>query len=511
MKKILFILISCFLSLSTWGDLKVDRDELNKGQGAEIEFVNYNGPYLYYYTLEEIRNIGVSLGNNITKTYSRSTFNALYSIIHAVDVNDTSGKLDADIFVIEPNAFLDHIRNLRVILAGFLQNAYGYSYDDALTIAKFITYYNATFRGNVTYFQERYKAVVMRHVSAHDAGLATTYSEWPGRTKVLIPLSEDYEKGDLSSLDTEELTREEVIEDLKKLDDKGVEDRKDMVELQEKELEEAEKKLEEDKAQLEEDKRQLEEDKKKLEEDKKSGKLTDEEIAEREADIKEREEDIKKRETEIAEREEEIKKKQETIKKTREDIAEDDRSLPSDTKSTDRETSITETTDSASGKGLFLKVPEGSEDSAGEIVLLDFKSDILLAHSENIKVKERRFYVFEGSLLVIAEPGSEGKSYLMLLDPITLTIGDQSEEEIFARSIVIINSGNIYAVIKKGNAYYIGKFDRNLTLLTATEQEVNPFTPLFLSGNSLYAQSKRGKVLQLAAINLTLQKAASLP
>ncbi len=509
MKKIFLITILCFLSFSAWCDLKVDRDEITKGE--EIGFINYNGPYLYYYTLEEIRNIGVYLGINISKTFSRSTFNALYSIIHAVDLNDTSEKLDADIFVIEPGAFLDHIRNLRVIVAGFLQSAYGYSYDDALLIARFITYYNATFRGNISYLNERYKAVVMGHISAYDAGLATTYSEWPGRTKVLIPLTDDFKEGDLSSLDTEELTREEVIEDLKKLDDKGVEDRKDMVELQERELEEAEKKIEEDKAQLEEDKQKLEEDKRKLEEDKKSGEFTDEEIAEREADIKKRKDDIKERETKIAGREEEIKKKQETIKKTREDIAVDDRSLPSDSKSTERETSTSETTDISSGKALFLKVQEGSEDSAGEIVLLDFKSDTLLARSENIKIKERRFYVFSGSLLVIADPGSEGKSYLMLLDPGSLKASTQSEEEIFARSIVVTNSNNIYAVIKKGNAYYIGKFDRNLTLLTATEQEVNPLTPLFLSGNSLYAQSKRGKVLQLAASNLTLQKTASLP
>ncbi|MBN1797796.1 MAG: hypothetical protein JW822_04410 [Spirochaetales bacterium] len=511
MKKIFLVVILCFLKLCVWCELKVDRDELTKGKGEEIGFVNYNGPYLYYYTLEEIRNIGVFLGNNIAKVYSRSTFNALYSIIHAVDLNDSSEKFDADIFVIEPNAFLDHVRNLRVILAGFLQSAYGYSYDDALLIAKFITYYNATFRGDVSYFKEHYKAVVMRHVSAYDAGLATTYSEWPGRTKVLIPLSDDFEKGDLSSLDTEELTREEVIEDLKKLDDKGVEDRKDIVELQERELEKEEKKLEEDKAILEEDKRQLEEDKRKLEEDKKSGEYTDEEIAEREEDIKKREAEIKERETEIAKREEEIKEKQEKIKKTREDIAEDDRSLPSDSKSTDRETSITETTDSGSGQGLFLKVQEGAEDSTGEIVLLDFKSDTLLARTENIKIKERRFYVFSGALLVTAEPDAENKSYLMLLDPGSLEVRIKSDEEVFARSLVLMNSNNIFAVIKKGNAYYIGKFDRNLKLLTATEQEVNPLTPLFLSGNSLYAQSKRGKVLQLAVSNLTLQKTATLP
>jgi hypothetical protein len=509
MKKLIVMFILVFSALNLWSELKVDRDEITKGK--EISFINYSGPYLYYYTLEEIRNIGVFLGSNITKIYSRATFNSLYSIIHAYDPNDTSGKLDADIFVIEPGAFLDHIRNLRVILTGFLESAYGYSYDDAFLIAKFITYYNASFRGEMNYFKEHYKQIVLKHLSVNDAGLATTYSEWPGRTKVLIPLSEQIEKGSLSALDTDEITREEVIEDLKKLEDKGVEDRKDIVELKERELEEAEKKFEEDKALLEEDKKTLEEDKKKLEEDKKSGKLTDKEIAEREADIKKRETEIKEREKDIVGREEEIKKKEDAIKKTREDIVSDERSLPADKKVTEREISTIINDTVGLGKTLFLIVKEGAEDTSGEIVLLDFREDKLLARTSDLKIKGRRFYIFADKLLVTAEPKSETKNYLMLLDPDTLAVKAQSSNEVFAQSIVLTGSNNIFAVIKMGNAYYLGKFDGNLKLITASQEEINPLTPLFLFGNSIFAQSKRGKVLQLAVNDLTLQKAATIP
>ncbi len=508
MKKFIVIYAMFFLALYSWCDLKVDRSEITKGR--EINFVGYSGPYLYYYTLEEIRNIGIHLGGSITGAYSRATFNGLYSIIHAYDPADSSGKLDADIFVIEPGAFLDNVKNLRIILAGFLEKAYGYSYDDALTIAKFITYYNATFRGDMAYFRERYKALVLKHISASDAGLAVAYNEWPGKTKALIPLSDEIQKGNGGSPDTTELTGEKVIQDLKKREDKGIEDRKDMVEIQEKELEKAEKDLTKDKTTLEEDKQKLEEDKRQLEQDKKNGILTDDQIAEKEAEIKKREGEINKREEEIAGREEEVKKKQETVKKTREDIVTDERSLPAEKKGLERETGTT-IPDAASGKALFLQLTPGAEDTKGELVLLDFGSDSVLARSEHLNIKERRYYTFADGVLVVAEPGADGRNYLVQLDPVSLKPVVKSGEQVFGRSIILISTNNVYAVVRMGDSFYVGKFDRNLKLLNASEEEVNPLTPLILSGTSLYAQAKRGRVLLLSPSDLALRKSAALP
>jgi hypothetical protein len=509
MKKAFVVCVMIFLALYSWCDLKVDQGEISKGR--EINFVGYSGPYLYYYTLEEIRDIGVRLGSNIAGTYSRSTFNGLYSMIHAYDPADSSGKLDADIFVIEPGAFLDNVRNLRIILAGFLEKAYGYSYDDALTIAKFVTYYNATFRGDMAYFRERYKELVLKHISASDAGLAVAYNEWPGKTKAVIPLNDEIQKGNGGTPDTTELTGEKVIEDLKKREDKGVEDRKDMVEIQEKELEKAEKDLAQDKAKLEEDKKKLEEDKRQLEQDKKNGTLTDSQITEKEAEIKNREDKIKKQEEEITAREEEIKKKQETVKKTREDIVTDERSLPAENKNLERETGTTAVPDAATGKALFLQLPSGAEDTRGELVLLDFANDSVLARSEHLNIKERRYYVLANSVLVVAEPDADGRTYLVQLDPVSLKPTAKSGEQVFGRTIVIINANNIYAVVRMGNSYYVGRFDRNLKLLNASQEEVNPLTPLILSGTALYAQAKGGRVLLLSPSDLALRKTAALP
>ncbi|MEJ2664897.1 MAG: P83/100 family protein, partial [Spirochaetia bacterium] len=238
---------------------------------------------------------------------------------------------------------------------------------------------------------------------------------------------------------------------------------------------------------------------------------TDSQIKEKEADIKNREADIKQREQDIARREEEIKKKQENVKKTREDIVTDERSLPPENKSTDRQASTNTAPDTGTGKALFLKIADGAEDSKGELVLLDFKTNSLMARSDSLNIKERKFYVFADGILVVASPGAGGENYLLLLDPLSLKETIRSKEQVFGRAIVIISGNNIYTVVKMGNSYYIGKFDRNLKLLNASQEEVNPLTPLVLSGRSLYAQSKRGRALQLSPTDLSLQNSASLP
>ncbi len=362
MKIIVCLIITILLCTGmAYGDLGVDREELKKAK--DVEFINYTGPYDTINTYEEILNIGVQIGKSFRRESFRATYFGRYSVIHVYDPSDKSGKFDADIFVIEPGAFIDHIRNVRTILVGYLTTAYGYSTEDAKLLARFITLYNAVFRGNVAYFGKVYKDKVMSYVSAADAGLALVYSEWPGKTKVLIPLSEGFEKGKLSSLDSQELTEEEVKDTLRRDEDKGIEDRKKIVELQEKQLEEKEKDLKDDKKQLTEKKKQLEEDKKKLEEEKKKGET--EETRKKEEEIRKREAEIKKTETDIARREDTIKTSEDRLRADRDEIVKEERDITASTKATADTVS--------SEKGMFLRVQEGQENEAGEVVLYNFK------------------------------------------------------------------------------------------------------------------------------------------
>ena len=84
---------------------------------------------------------------------------------------------------------MDHIDNLRRIIAAYLESAYGYSRQDSQTLAVFVTVYNAVYRGKLDVFKQKYKTVVTKNLTANKAGLALNYAEWPGKTQIVIPLS----------------------------------------------------------------------------------------------------------------------------------------------------------------------------------------------------------------------------------------------------------------------------------------------------------------------------------
>ncbi|MDR3019617.1 MAG: hypothetical protein LBU66_01790, partial [Treponema sp.] len=145
---------------------QVDRDELQ--DLPPVVFINYEGPHARIDTREQIRQLGVVLGRQISarnseiaprlaampveqrREYSyRFETGALsrYFIIHVMSAQD-GNKIDADIFGVGVDAGVDHVRNLRTIIQGYLQNAYDYSERDAAVLAEYITIYNAVYRGN---------------------------------------------------------------------------------------------------------------------------------------------------------------------------------------------------------------------------------------------------------------------------------------------------------------------------------------------------------------------------
>ncbi len=154
----------------------VDKDELFQVKRGSVEFLNYEGPHTKFDTREEIIGIGTYIGSVSNRNYL-----GRYSVIHTDDQTE-DGKRNADIFIIHKDAQIDHIRNLRWIIAGYIEKTYGYSLEDSLILAEFATYYNAVFRGQIDYFAENYKQVVMDHLTETQSGLSTKYSNW-------IPLS----------------------------------------------------------------------------------------------------------------------------------------------------------------------------------------------------------------------------------------------------------------------------------------------------------------------------------
>ena len=265
-KKVLKKIVAAVLALSAFASLaalEVDRSEIQSaGAANEIVFRNYSGPHSVINTIQQIRAIGSQLGNNIKKNLADARTvgdSNRYSVIHAVD--GTTGKFDADIFIIGKNATVDHITNLRRIISAYLESAYGYSSKDADTIATFVTVYNAVYRGNLQYFESRYKEIVTKNLSSSIVGLSTNYEDWPGKSQIIIPLSDL--NGGLSTIDTSLISDKQVVKSMQGEEDKGIDARKGMVDIKEREADNAQEKADEAQAKADEEKAKLAEEQKK--------------------------------------------------------------------------------------------------------------------------------------------------------------------------------------------------------------------------------------------------------
>ena len=240
-----------------------------------------------------------------------------YSLIRAISKEEPE-KLSADIVSIDREARVTHIQYIRRILSGYFERMYGYSEKNAYTLAVFTTYYNAVYRGDMGYFGGAYKKVVIGNLSAANAGLATRYDQWPGATRIVIPLTEEAKRGAIDSIDPDIISDKKVRTAVRK-EDENLEQRKDLVDLKEKIIEKEKKETAEKKADLTRDAREVEKEKKRVEAEKADVERKKREQAREERKLKDEKEKAKtiadaeqkkKKEEDIAAREEKLKEEQ---------------------------------------------------------------------------------------------------------------------------------------------------------------------------------------------------------
>ena len=244
MKRILFAALIILISVSAFA-LEVDTDEI---RSPEIVFRNYAGTAHKPDPFNEIREIGIILARGVKKSGDNTLFryHMKYSIYRATGT-DEEGKLAADILSIDQGASIDHIKNVRRIIASYIKNMYGYSDAEARSIALYTTYYNAVHRSDMEYFSGKYRKAVLSRITKENAGIARAWDQWPGKTKILIPLTADKKRG--KGIDpfaiSDKDTRDAVNRDGK------IPERKEMVDLRKKAIEDEKKAIDKTKKNLE--------------------------------------------------------------------------------------------------------------------------------------------------------------------------------------------------------------------------------------------------------------------
>jgi hypothetical protein len=506
MKRALWFLAIGLMITAAAAAVEVDREELEDNITREVEFQNYEGPQEDVDTLEQILGIGTELARGGLEPGATGSYFDRYRVIHAVDPQEPVG-LDADVFIILPNAEVNHIRNVRRILSAYLQAAFEYSSRDADTLARFVTVYNAIYRGDMEFFGARYKQVVLNHISAENAGISILYSDWPGATRMVVPLTPDAAPGELGAVDTLQLTDDEVTERLREEEDRAIEEREDMVDLMERESEQREERAErereeiaEERDQIAEEEEALEEDREALEEERERTPPEDEEaqeeLADREEELEEREEELEDRQEELEEREEDVRAEEERAeavseeaREQREEIAEDRREMLGEPEE--------EAAEQQPLPLLFMKVRYSDGEPVGQPVIIDRRTGDELRRSDIDAVTSRSFGRLDGDALVVAD--YEGLSRLLLIDEQTLEPVTTGEDRVYAQSSIVIRGRNeVYAVVEVDDGWRLGRFNGSLELEAYSSERVEPATYIEIVEEMIYVQNRTGTVIDLS-------------
>jgi hypothetical protein len=506
---------------------------LDKGQADSVNFINYEGPYARIETRNQIRSIGYGPGQVIQGGAGRAGGLARYFVIHSITPPE-GGRLDADIFGLGIDVGVDHIRNLRLIIQGYLEGAYNYSARDAALLAEYITIYNAVFRGNWNYFTTRYKTPVVGNLAPERAGLSIRFDEWPGRTLMLIPLAIG-QAGLLSAIDTSSLTSPEVIDEMRKDEDKGIEQRKEMVDLKEREAEEAEQRAalqreaiakeeariaqeraaaEAERAQAARERERIAREREEAREAAEAGRSTADEARQTEAELAAREAEAARREAAADETERNLEQREEALAEQREEAKEDEELAERKAAEAreerqdiarDQQAMITrEDPQRPEGEGLLGVRLGGADSPLGRFVRVNAANGRELKSSGLDTVNARSVISIGSRIFAVAgENRGGGAIRIVEIDQESLEIARQGEDDIHPQTLLWMSKNKLYAITSQAGNLRFARFSTDLTREAQSAVTVSPYAaPVFL-GDAVMIQRTDGSLAVLNEADLS--------
>jgi hypothetical protein len=526
---------------------QVNREELEQNQGP-VFFRNYEGPHTRIETREQIRNIGYSLGQEARGGNNSPGTRARYFVIHSVSPAE-GNKLDADIFGLGADVGVDHIRNLRLIIQGYLEAAYRYNVQDAALLAEYITIYNAVYRGSWAYFSQRYKTAVIQHLDAGKAGISIRFDEWPGQTLMLIPLGTG-SPGSLSAVDTSAVSDTNVLDEMRKETDRGIEQRREMADLKDREAQEAEqkaqgqreaiadeeKKISREREETDQERERVQEERRQTQQAAASGEISGEEarrreeaLAVRETETERKEQELEQREEALVEQREEARQEEERAEQKREEAQQDRESILKDQQeiaAKDQESPVKEQEEpgqeprepgAAGQEGVVREERRGAtagsvigaslerpDSPLGRVIQVNPDTGAELRRSSFNTVNGRTLAFVGGRLLAIAgETRGNAAIRLVEINANSLEIVSQGNDDIHPNSLLWVNGTDLYAITVSEGGAYLARFDVLLSRQARSEAAVHPFASVSFQNGLLVTQRADGSVLILNPKELT--------
>lgn len=196
-KVITCVLVTIVAGMLFAAETEAPKVDTNVLDSAYVEsYINDKSPieWKYYSSGKQIRDMGRRLGAEIkyqaevNKTdfpYASGSPDFRYRAARVFP----GTKQGADVIFINKNAHINNIKNVRRVVSGYIERAYGVTMEQADEIAKKVCYWNTNHYDDKAYFKENFQ-VRVREVFSNKTniiGLARSYKNWPGKARIVIP------------------------------------------------------------------------------------------------------------------------------------------------------------------------------------------------------------------------------------------------------------------------------------------------------------------------------------
>lgn len=447
--------------------LDVDRGTIELELDITVEFENYVGPHLFYNSVEDIRRIGSSLADEITPNLkSDADYSGKYVIYHRPKLEWEKNIKSCDIFKITSTALIDNVDNIELILSQYLIDNYGYSLNDSELLAHLLVIYNAVYRADPKHLSENYTVEGAIVEDIENIGLDLQYFNWPGKTNIFIPLSDNIDMGSLTNIDTDEIIDSNIIVAIKLDEEDQIELREEIIEFKEREYDEVSEEIDEEKALIDD--------------------LVQEITVENKEEI---EETIKEKEEIIAEKEEVLEDKEELILELRDDLSEDKNNLIVK----DEENTVGETF-----PYIINKIVKGQKHGQ----LINISNMGIKVEESSVNTLRNNYFVKSGDYIYIIAGGDSANHLITLgqLESDSLSLVNWAEIPCYENSTIIINNKKIYSIIEIDSEYYIGEFNKELQLLRRSAVNLIKESYIILKSDVFYIQ---GEYNSIRLVNLS--------
>jgi uncharacterized membrane protein len=174
------------------------------------------------------RNLDAEIGAKLSQAVDKNS-NEKVSGIFVKRYISPDDKLGGDVLTLSNEFKANHINTIKRILSAYIQSSFSYDTKKSDILTFYVLYYNVMHRNNKNFFSEKYSKILTDDLVQESVGISVNYSEWTGKTQIVVPFIKNILKDKKTDLPLSEL-EDTVNPDLDK-NKKGIQEKGELTDL----------------------------------------------------------------------------------------------------------------------------------------------------------------------------------------------------------------------------------------------------------------------------------------